>query len=109
MIEGDKVKTNIAMLVSKLEEIGADDVVCLLSTTSCFAPRIPDNIEELALLCKAFGIQHLVNNAYGLQCTKIANSINQGFAKGTIDLVVSSTDKNFMVPVGGALIYGRNK
>ena len=29
--------------------------------------------------------------------------------KGIIDAIVSSTDKNFMVPVGGSIIYNTNQ
>ena len=46
---------------------GAERVLCVLSTTSCFAPRVPDAVEELAKLCKRRGIGHVINNAYGLQ------------------------------------------
>lgn len=51
----------------------------------------------------------MVNNAYGLQCTKIANDLTACFQKGRLDVLVSSTDKNFMVPVGGSLIYSPHK
>ncbi|CAK88142.1 unnamed protein product (macronuclear) [Paramecium tetraurelia] len=109
VIQDHVVTTNLDMLIQKVNEIGPDNIVCVLSTTSCFAPRIPDNIGEIAKICKQFSIYHVVNNAYGLQCNKIANSINLGLAQGTVNLIVSSTDKNFMVPVGGALIYGNDK
>ncbi len=35
--------------------------------------------------------------------------INQGHAFGSIDLVVQSTDKNFLVPVGGSIVFGYEK
>jgi len=35
--------------------------------------------------------------------------LNQSVKKGKIDIIISSTDKNFMVPVGGSLIYSSNK
>lgn len=52
---------------SQLSSLGPDQVLCVLSTTSCFAPRAPDNVRELALLCKQAGVAHVINNAYGLQ------------------------------------------
>ena len=46
----------------------------------------------------------MINNAYGLQCRKICKLINRAVTIGRVDFVVSSTDKNFMVPVGGGII-----
>ena len=40
--------------------------------------RVPDKIEEISQICLKNDIFHMVNNAYGLQCTKIANAINTG-------------------------------
>jgi O-phospho-L-seryl-tRNASec:L-selenocysteinyl-tRNA synthase len=52
---------------AKLVELGAEQVLCVLSTTSCFAPRAPDDVVALAQICRDAGIAHVVNNAYGLQ------------------------------------------
>lgn len=52
---------------------------------------------------------HVVNNAYGLQCSKVTQELVDANNKGTIDILISSTDKNFMVPVGGSIIYGPKK
>lgn len=35
--------------------------------------------------------------------------LNQGNSHGSIDLVVQSTDKNFMVPVGGSIVFSYKK
>lgn len=56
-------------------------------------------------MAKKYGIYHLVNNAYGIWCSKIANCIKEGIRQGECTIVVQSTDKNFMVPVGGAFIF----
>lgn len=45
-----------------------------------------------------------MNNAYGLQCSKITEDLQKA-SKFQLDVLISSTDKNFMVPVGGSLIY----
>jgi O-phospho-L-seryl-tRNASec:L-selenocysteinyl-tRNA synthase len=68
---------------------------------------VPDRIEELSILAKKYGLYHLVNNAYGIWCSKIANSIKEGFRKGECTVVVQSTDKNFMVPVGGSFVFSQ--
>lgn len=83
--------------------------MCLYTTTSCFAPWLPDNIVEIAKLSKENGLFHLINNAYGVQCTKIADMINTACKEGEVSVIVSSTDKNFMVPVGGSIIYSPSK
>ncbi len=46
----------------------------------------------------------MVNNAYGLQSTKITHIINQASQAGRVDIVVQSSDKNLMVPVGGSIV-----
>ncbi|KAL8430135.1 hypothetical protein Efla_001799 [Eimeria flavescens] len=81
-------------------------VLCVLSTTSSFAPRQPDLLTELADICKKADICHLINNAYGLQCSKCCALVEQASRRGRVDLVVSSSDKNFLTPVGGSLVYG---
>ncbi|VDP43659.1 unnamed protein product [Soboliphyme baturini] len=63
-------------------------------------------IADVAKLCADKDVPHMVNNAYGLQCESICKDLNKGFLVGRIDAFVQSTDKNFMVPVGGAIIAG---
>ena len=40
----------------KLEELG-DSVACVVTTTSCFAPRAPDNVVAVAKLCQVIQIE----------------------------------------------------
>ncbi|KAL5102977.1 O-phosphoseryl-tRNA Sec selenium transferase [Taenia crassiceps] len=115
---------------------GPESIVCVLSTTTCFAPRVPDRLPAITRLCKERGIPHLVNNAYGVQskrcmrliesawtevCKPVARGRMEG-GEGDVDvggdvgistpldlLYVQSTDKNLMVPVGGAIIAGFSK
>jgi O-phospho-L-seryl-tRNASec:L-selenocysteinyl-tRNA synthase len=47
----------------------------------------------------------VINSAYGLQCSKISSEIVRADQLGIVDIIVSSTDKNFMVPVGGSILY----
>ncbi|CAF4380127.1 unnamed protein product, partial [Adineta steineri] len=75
----------------------------------CFAPRAIDNIQSLSNLCETYSIPHLINNAYGLQSTKIIHEIEQvKRSNGRIDYIVQSTDKNFLVPVGGSIVLTYN-
>ncbi|XP_064424457.1 O-phosphoseryl-tRNA(Sec) selenium transferase [Latimeria chalumnae] len=106
ILEGDELRTDLQAVEAKIQELGADNVLCVHSTTSCFAPRVPDRVEELAQICAKYDIPHIVNNAYGVQSSKCMHLIQQGARVGRIDAFVQSLDKNFMVPVGGAIIAG---
>ncbi|KAJ8262066.1 hypothetical protein GJAV_G00161780 [Gymnothorax javanicus] len=106
VLEGDELRTDLGAVQKKIEELGADSILCVHSTTSCFAPRVPDRLEELAEMCAKHDIPHIVNNAYGVQSSKCMHLIEQGARVGRIDAFVQSLDKNFMVPVGGAIIAG---
>ncbi|XP_023688101.1 O-phosphoseryl-tRNA(Sec) selenium transferase isoform X1 [Paramormyrops kingsleyae] len=106
LLEGDELRTDLEAVERKIQELGAESVLCVHSTTSCFAPRVPDRLEELSVMCAKYDIPHIVNNAYGVQSSKCMHLIQQGARAGRIDAFVQSLDKNFMVPVGGAIIAG---
>jgi len=107
--DGDVVRTDLESIERKIKEIGADRILGVLSTTSCFAPRVPDDIEGIAGLCAKYGIAHVINNAYGLQCSKCCHYVNEACRVGRVDAVIQSTDKNLMVPVGGSIVAGPSK
>lgn len=107
VLEGDKVVTgDIETLVNTLN---LQEVLCVMTTSSGFAPRVPDDIEKVAKVCAEKGLFHVINNAYGLQCTKITHRIREAVRIGKVDIIVQSTDKNFMVPIGGAIVASQNK
>ncbi len=104
-LEGDQVVTDIDAVnaaLAKIENKGT--IACILTTTSCFAPRTPDNIIEIARICALLDIPHVINNAYGVQSSKLCGLITSALRKHRVDAIIQSTDKNFMVPVGGAII-----
>lgn len=103
-LHGDELRTNLSLMEEKINELGVDQIACIFSVTSCFAPRSPDKIDEIAVICKKYNIFHLINNVYGLQSTKCTHLINTASKIGRVDVVVQSTDKNLMVPVGGAIV-----
>lgn len=105
----DELETNVAEFENQIHKLGAQNIVCIISTTSCFAPRGCDDIEALSIISKKFNIPHVINNAYGLQSTFLTHQIEQAHRTGNIDLFIQSTDKNLLVPVGGAVIAGFNK
>ncbi|VEU37930.1 unnamed protein product [Pseudo-nitzschia multistriata] len=107
-VEGDEVVTDMDAMEAALSEYG-ERVLAVITTTSCFAPRVPDAVDKVAKLCKASGVYHVINNAYGLQCARTSKLINRACVVGRVDAIVCSTDKNFLVPVGGAIIASPNK
>lgn len=42
LLEGDEVRTDLRALEQKIAELGPDSILCVLTTSSCFAPRAPD-------------------------------------------------------------------
>ncbi len=42
VLEGDELRTDLEAVERKIKELGAENVLCVHSTTSCFAPRVPD-------------------------------------------------------------------
>jgi len=101
--EGDQLGTDVAAVRAELLA-GGSHVLCVLSTSSCFAPRAADDLPALARLCAELGVPHVINNAYGVQAAALTALISRACRVGRVDAVVQSTDKNFMVPVGGALV-----
>ncbi|XP_067935785.1 O-phosphoseryl-tRNA(Sec) selenium transferase-like [Watersipora subatra] len=108
-LEGDQLSTNLEALEQQIDLLGAANILCVMSTSSCFAPRAVDNVEGIAKLCSNYGIPHLLNNAYGVQSSKCMHVIQQAQRVGRLDAFVQSTDKNYMVPVGGSIVAGFNE
>ncbi|XP_071448106.1 O-phosphoseryl-tRNA(Sec) selenium transferase [Hetaerina americana] len=106
---GDELRTDIAGIEERIGTLGANNIACILTTTSCFAPRAADSVDQVAVLCARYGVPHLVNNAYGLQSARCMHLIQEAARRGRVDAFVQSTDKNFLVPVGGAIIAGFDK
>ena len=91
LVDGIMV-TDTAAIRALLRQYG-DEVLCVLSTTSCFAPRQPDLIDEIAVLCKEFNCGHVINNAYGVQCAYICKKMNRAITIGRVDagiLIITS-------------------
>jgi len=78
----------------------------ILTTTTFFPPRQPDDIISIAKIAKDKRIPHVINNAYGVQSPVIMKMIRSAIFKGRVDAIIQSTDKNFLCPVGGSIIAG---
>lgn len=42
VLEGDELRTDLEAVERKIKELGDENILCIHSTTSCFAPRVPD-------------------------------------------------------------------
>lgn len=67
ILKGDELRTNVPLLRVEIERLTPASIVCIVTTTSCFAPRGADSLVEVAKLCMDADIGHIVNNAYGVQ------------------------------------------
>ncbi|WAR21169.1 SPCS-like protein [Mya arenaria] len=51
-LEGDELRTDEVAMETKIQELGPENIVCVMTTTSCFAPRAPDRLlEQVVLMC----------------------------------------------------------
>nr|MDO8114480.1 O-phosphoseryl-tRNA(Sec) selenium transferase [Candidatus Sigynarchaeota archaeon] len=100
IINGDAVEVPF----ERIKEAITEKTAAILSTTAFFPPRLPDNVKNIAKLCKDLSIPHVINNSYGMQSETYLKVLRGGIDAGRIDYIVQSTDKNFLTPVGGAVI-----
>jgi len=99
----DEVVTNLDAIERALKE-NEGRVLVVKTTTSCYDPQIPDQIDVVGKLFMKEDVCHVMNNVFGPQCKKTCKLINRACTVGRVDAIVCSTDKNFLVPVGGAIV-----
>ena len=68
-------------------------ILAVLTTTLCFCPRVPDEVDEVAKMIQLWndehdneggaGIAHVINHAYGLQCQQTNKLLNRACTIGT--------------------------
>lgn len=104
IIEGELKGDAVIVTPERVEEAIDDETVAILSTTTFFPPREPDDVKEIAKIAQEKDIPHVINNAYGIQSREIMKRIRSAVDAGRVDAVVQSTDKNFLTPVGGAIV-----
>ena len=97
---GDAVRIPIEDIKNALD----DDCFAVISTTSFFPPREYDDIKEISKFAKENNLVHIVINAYGVQSSDWMKLIRVGIDAGRIDVIIQSTDKNALTPIGGAII-----
>lgn len=109
IFEDEELTTDVKKIEELIKEYG-EKICGVMTATSIYAPRNCDNMLKVSQICKKYDIPHLVNNAFGLQCTFLCKEIQKCYeCEGRIDFVVQSCDKNFLVPVGGGIVFSCDK
>ncbi|MHA1672109.1 MAG: O-phosphoseryl-tRNA(Sec) selenium transferase [Promethearchaeota archaeon] len=85
-----------------------NEIAAIVSSSAFFAPRVPDNLKEIAKFARDHNLIHIINHAYGVQSIHLNELIRSAIDAGRVDAIVQSTDKCFLTPVGGAVISSPN-
>lgn len=56
---GDELCTDVGKIESLMKDADPDSIACVLTTTSCFAPRASDDVESVAVLCRRYDVAHV--------------------------------------------------
>ena len=104
-IFGDAVRVPIEDIKNELD----DNCFAIISITSFFPPREHDDLKEISKLAKENDLVHVIINAYGVQSSEWMKLIRAAIDAGRVDAVIQSTDKNFLTPIGGAVITSPSK
>ena len=108
--KGDELACTVDDVRAAVDACGGPDaVLCVMSNTSAFTPRTPDPVQQIAVACRELGIGHVINNAFGTQSRKAVNLVSEACLRGRVDAFVQSTDKNWMVPVGGSVVASADR
>lgn len=71
-MEGDELRTDLEAIQRKIDDLGAENILCVHSTTSCFAPRVPDRLMEdftvLSNFCSIFVTKHIQLFSFFSEC-----------------------------------------
>ena len=106
---GDQLETDEDGIRTAIKGCDREELLCVITTTSCFAPRGCDKVDVVAQICEEYDVPHVINNAYGVQASKLTHEVNEAIRIGRVDAIVQSTDKNFCVPVGGSIVASANE
>jgi len=104
IVEGTLMDDAVQVQPDNIVQNIDSNTVAILSTTTFFPPRESDSVKEIAKIAKDYDLYHIINNAYGVQSRKIMKQIHGAIDAGRVDAIIQSTDKNFLTPIGGAII-----
>ncbi len=109
IIEGKVCGDAVNVPAEDIEQAVNENTAAILSTTTFFPPREPDKIKDIAKIAKEKNVPHIINNAYGVQSREIMKLVRGAIDAGRVDAIIQSTDKNFLTPVGGAIVASPNE
>ncbi len=109
IVGGEIIGDAVNVPVEKIEKAVNENTAAILSTTTFFAPREPDKIKDIAKIAEEKKVPHIINNAFGAQSREIMKLVRGAVDAGRVDAVIQSTDKNFLTPVGGAIVASPNE
>src|SRR5271157_740428 len=104
LVPAQLIGDGVEVPVEAVKDAISSKTAAIVSTTAFFPPRIPDHVKEIAKLCKDLNIPHVINNSYGIQSDVYLKILRGSIDAGRVDYVVQSSDKNFLAPVGGAVV-----
>jgi O-phospho-L-seryl-tRNASec:L-selenocysteinyl-tRNA synthase len=109
IVEGQVIDDSVNVPSKHVENATNKNTAAILSTTTFFSPREPDQIKEIAKIAQEKNVPHIINNAFGVQSRQIMKLVEGAIDAGRVDAVIQSTDKNFLCPVGGAIAASPNQ
>ncbi len=104
IVEGETYGDAVNVPTEEIEKAINKNTAAILSTTTFFSPREPDKIKDIAKIAEEKKVPHIINNAFGVQSREIMKLVRGAVDAGRVDAVIQSTDKNFLTPVGGAVV-----
>jgi O-phospho-L-seryl-tRNASec:L-selenocysteinyl-tRNA synthase len=109
IIEGELQGDAVRVPCERIEKAINENTAAILSTTTFFPPRECDDIKTIAKIARKYQVPHIINNAYGVQSRNIMKKIHGAIDAGRVDAFIQSTDKNFLAPIGGAIVGSPDK
>jgi O-phospho-L-seryl-tRNASec:L-selenocysteinyl-tRNA synthase len=103
-IYGDAVRIPIEDIKNSID----DTCYAILSFTSFFPPRENDDVKDISKIAEQNDLVHIIINAYGVQSPEWMKLIRSAIDAGRVDVIIQSTDKNVLTPVGGAILASKN-
>lgn len=81
---GGELRTDLAELERRVEKLGPENIAAIMTTTSCFAPRGIDRLEEVG---DSTGL--LFGSIHNFKCTNLYTVFNPTVAMVTIVVVMT--------------------
>ncbi|MFX0069661.1 MAG: O-phosphoseryl-tRNA(Sec) selenium transferase [Candidatus Hermodarchaeota archaeon] len=109
IISGEVFGDAVRISMDNIKENLDDSCFAIVSVSSFFPPREHDDLKEISKFARENNLIHIIINAYGVQSPEWMKLIRSAIDAGRVDAIIQSTDKNFLTPIGGAVIASPNK